>query len=320
MEFYDRYFKTLRLLLPKDQRDDIIRELAEEIRTQVADREAELGRPLSAEEHAAILKPYGHPFVAAARYRPSRYLIGPAVFPYYWVTLKVVLTLTLIGHLVGAIALIAGGASPSAFAQAFDALISTLLKELGWITLLAAAADFWLTRSRHFDAWRPGAARHGLKLSFERPPSVRGVIVSVVISAWWLLGLKFPSLFFGPSADQVTWGAAMDRLYPVLVVAQALIIARHVARLTGSNAYARVGKYVSLLAGLAFIYLVATADHRWLVWPDTKIIWQVAGRSLTTMDTVNYMMSGIFIAVAFGALIGAMRAMFGRADRSPAPA
>ena len=55
MNVIDRYFRTLRVLLPKDQRDDIIRELAEEVRAHVADREAELGRPLTADEQAAIV-------------------------------------------------------------------------------------------------------------------------------------------------------------------------------------------------------------------------------------------------------------------------
>ena len=44
METIERYFSTLRMLLPADQRDDIVRELSEEIESQVADKEAALGR------------------------------------------------------------------------------------------------------------------------------------------------------------------------------------------------------------------------------------------------------------------------------------
>ena len=40
MDVIDRYLRTLRIFLPKDQRDDIIRELSEEIQSQVADNEA----------------------------------------------------------------------------------------------------------------------------------------------------------------------------------------------------------------------------------------------------------------------------------------
>ena len=72
----DRYLRTLRILLPQDQRDDIIRELSEEIQSQVAEREAALGRRLAAEEQAAIVAQYGHPLLTAARYRPSSGLSG----------------------------------------------------------------------------------------------------------------------------------------------------------------------------------------------------------------------------------------------------
>lgn len=81
MEIIDNYFRVLRMFLPKDQRDDIIRELSEEIGAQVADQQAELGRPLNRDEQATVVGQYGHPLLIAARYRPQRYLVGPVVFP-----------------------------------------------------------------------------------------------------------------------------------------------------------------------------------------------------------------------------------------------
>ena len=111
METIERYLRTLRMLLPADQRDDIVRELSEEIESHVADKEVALGRALTADEQAAILRQYGHPLVTAARYRPQRHLIGPIVFPYYWIVLKVMLVLIVLGHAAGAAVLIAGGAA-----------------------------------------------------------------------------------------------------------------------------------------------------------------------------------------------------------------
>lgn len=110
MDTFERYFQMLRLFLPKDQRDDIIRELSGEIRSQVADKEAELGRPLSPDEQAAVIGQYGHPLLIVARYRPQRSLIGPVVFPYYWLVLKVVVGLMVAGHIIVAVVLLAGGA------------------------------------------------------------------------------------------------------------------------------------------------------------------------------------------------------------------
>src|SRR5687767_6769151 len=64
----DRYLHNVRLSLPDARRDDIVRELAEDIRTQVADREAELGRALTEAEQDALLKKFGHPLALATRY------------------------------------------------------------------------------------------------------------------------------------------------------------------------------------------------------------------------------------------------------------
>ena len=97
MDVIDRYLRTLRILLPKDQRDDVLRELSEEMQSQVAEKEAALGRRLTAGEQAAIVSSYGHPLLTAARYRPQRHLIGPVVFPYYWIVLRIALALVASG-------------------------------------------------------------------------------------------------------------------------------------------------------------------------------------------------------------------------------
>ncbi|MGH9382794.1 MAG: hypothetical protein ACRD2N_00660 [Vicinamibacterales bacterium] len=155
MDVIDGYFRTLRLFLPTNQRDDIIRELSEEVRSQVADKEAALGRPLNADEQAAIIAQYGHPLLTAARYWPQRYLIGPVIFPYYWSVLKVVLGLIAAVHVIGGIVMLANGAALGQMGAVLENAIATALKAMGWITALAAAFDFWLSRSRVLEKWRP---------------------------------------------------------------------------------------------------------------------------------------------------------------------
>lgn len=88
MEILDRYLKAVKFWLPSEQRQDIIAELSEDIRSQIEDKESELGRPLSDAEVDAILKKGGPPMLVAQRYLPPRYLIGPALFPMYWFVLK----------------------------------------------------------------------------------------------------------------------------------------------------------------------------------------------------------------------------------------
>ena len=61
MELIDRYLQSVKWMLPLKQRDDVIRELSDEILSQVEEKETALGRPLTEDEQVALLKQLGHP-------------------------------------------------------------------------------------------------------------------------------------------------------------------------------------------------------------------------------------------------------------------
>jgi len=88
MELLDRYLAAIRFWLPKPQRQDILAELTEDIRSQIEERESSLGRKLSEPELAELLQKRGSPYRVACRFLPQRYLIGPAFFPIYSLILK----------------------------------------------------------------------------------------------------------------------------------------------------------------------------------------------------------------------------------------
>jgi len=90
MELINRYLQAVKFWLPKNQKQDIIAELAEDLRSQIEDREAELGRKLNESEVADLLKQRGRPVLVANRYRPQQHLIGPVLFPIYLFVLEVV--------------------------------------------------------------------------------------------------------------------------------------------------------------------------------------------------------------------------------------
>src|SRR5258706_12489990 len=96
MELLDRYLQAIEFWLPKRQRQDIITELSEDLRSQVEEKETELGRKLEDAEVEAILKRCGSPLEVASRYRPQQYLIGPTLFPIY----RFVLAVLFIGGVV----------------------------------------------------------------------------------------------------------------------------------------------------------------------------------------------------------------------------
>ena len=96
MELLERYLQAIRLWLPGNQKNDVIAELREDLRAQIEDREAELGRPLADAEIGEILKRCGRPIVVAGRYLPHHWLIGPSLFPMYRAAVKAVAIATLV--------------------------------------------------------------------------------------------------------------------------------------------------------------------------------------------------------------------------------
>lgn len=88
MELIDRYLQAVKFWLPRNQKDDIIAELSEDLRSQVEEKESELGRKLADADIEPILKRCGSPMAVAARYLPQRSLIGPALFPIYSVVIR----------------------------------------------------------------------------------------------------------------------------------------------------------------------------------------------------------------------------------------
>ena len=90
MELLESYLKAVGKGLPEAQREDILRELSDDIRAEMEEKSAELGRPLTKDEQQVVLKQRGNPLLLAARYRQDtralvvgRELIGPPLFPFY---------------------------------------------------------------------------------------------------------------------------------------------------------------------------------------------------------------------------------------------
>ena len=89
MELLDRYLHAVKFWLPKEQQDDIIAEISEDLRSQIEEREGQLGRKIDDNEVAALLRKRGRPLLVANGYLPQHTLIGPVLFPIYVLVLKI---------------------------------------------------------------------------------------------------------------------------------------------------------------------------------------------------------------------------------------
>ena len=98
----------------------------------------------------------------------------------------------------------------------------------------------------------------------------------------------------------------MDRLYPVLLVAQLTMFVELFAKYfrPERSGVFRVTRFAWLVAGVALIALVASSDHQWMVWNsgsaargDDAVV-RFAGREMSLIGFVNLIWSTVFIVVA----------------------
>ncbi len=91
MKLIDRYISEVGRYLPQKSRADIEKEIRSTLEDMLEDRSAESNRPVDEEMAVQVLKEFGHPLKVAASYMPQRYLIGPQLFPYFIMVMKVAL-------------------------------------------------------------------------------------------------------------------------------------------------------------------------------------------------------------------------------------
>lgn len=214
MELLDRYLLAVRKNLPWKRQDDIIAELRVNLESQLDEREAELGRPLTATEAELWISELGSPAMMASRYQPQQYLIGPQTLPAYLHILRLASAWTIAVYLLVSVINAVAAAKPTfaAIAGAVLKLPFVLIQVAAWITLLFAALEFF---AAHFPEYCPSfAGLHGKWTPRDLPPLERvetrgkkrrsyGMAMTeaafgFVALGWLLLVPQNPWIMFGP--------------------------------------------------------------------------------------------------------------------------
>jgi hypothetical protein len=165
MQLLERYLQAVKFWLPKDQKEDIIAELSEDIRSQIDEKETELGRKLNEVELESILKQRGRPILVANRYLPQEQLIGPVLFPIYRLVLKIVMLCYLVPWTVTWIALLifnsgyaakfAGHSWVEILGSLWAQLWGTAFLAAGTVTLVFAILERVQRQSHFLEEWNP---------------------------------------------------------------------------------------------------------------------------------------------------------------------
>jgi len=200
MDLVERYIDAVKFWLPAKIRDDIAAELAEDIRSEIEEAEAEKGRPLTEEEISALLKARGTPLQVASRYLPQRVLIGPELFPIYIFVLKIVAAACFIPPLLGLFASIAHIDSIDSLAVAVP--VNSLLTSFAIVTLIFAVIEYKGISPEKLGNWNPATLRPVRpKNRIKRSESIGDIIGSLIVLGFYAAGYLSQTTYHLPGYE-----------------------------------------------------------------------------------------------------------------------
>ena len=269
MDLLDKYLQAVRFFLPRRNQDDIVRELSENLVAQVEDREEELGRPLTEDEQAEILRRHGHPMMVAGKYRSHQQLIGPLFMPIYLFALKmgfgVALVVTVI---VAAVSAAVHDDAIQRFIQGLLAYPGRALMVFAWTTLGFAALDYAQAKLKLTHKWDPRTlpklVRHEDRMS--RANSLCEFLAIAVATFFLLAVPKSPFLVMGPLAASLELAPIWSLVYvPIL----ALTVTTGVLSLVNFTwpvwTPARSVARIAINAASSVIFFVLMRSEPWLI-------------------------------------------------------
>jgi hypothetical protein len=212
MRLLDQYLKAVGHYLPKVQKNDILKELSENLMAKLEEKESEIGRPLTEREQAAILMDHGDPMLVASHYGSplrsvafGRQLISPELFPYYFWILLLNIAIQIIAH--GLIAILTKNYNPRACLIGIGAAFAAT-------TLVFILIDWFQRKSRKQWFFPPAYL-----LDIPRWSSAFGLMFWIIYSLYWAAIPYAPSLILGPAADNLKLAPVWHTFYwPILLL------------------------------------------------------------------------------------------------------
>ncbi|MBI5933660.1 MAG: hypothetical protein HY867_08120 [Chloroflexi bacterium] len=129
MNLIDRYVREIGRQLPQKTRADIEKEIRSAVEDMLEDRSKKDGRAIDEEMTIAVLKEYGNPDTVAASYLPEQYLIGPQLFPIFWLVTKIVFAVLTTLAVIGLGFALFGGEPVTTAAEFWKGLFTDILGE-----------------------------------------------------------------------------------------------------------------------------------------------------------------------------------------------
>jgi hypothetical protein len=190
MNLIDRYVSEVSDRLPEKMRDDLSKEIRSLIEDTLEDRAKETGKAVTDEGLVTeVLKGFGSPEKMAASYLPPRYLIGPRLYPIFWLVLRIVLGIVAIVFVVQLGVTLA--ATASSFTDGLGIFIRSLIQfmwvvlvTLGKVVFIFAIIEWLMPKiSREKEkAWDPRSMdSHREKDKISLTESIAGIVFTFIV-------------------------------------------------------------------------------------------------------------------------------------------
>jgi hypothetical protein len=283
MELLESYLRAVKRYLPRAQSSDIIRELSDDLRSQIEEKESGLGRAMTDEEVMAFFKQHGDPMTVARRYRqdsPSLTigweLIGPELFPMYLIMLSVNLVITIACVTIAFLAM--------HLPITFDVFVFPVLAQITVLTLVFIGLN--LVRRKYPQPWYYPPAELSPMIPIPPAYSIAGLILWGPVLLWWLALPHFPYLILGSAAAHLKLAPSWHSFYvPLLLVLLASISQRVISifhpRWTWLVPFMRT---IINAAGALILYFLVFKSHTLVVVADP---FQGTGQYEKLAESVN---------------------------------
>jgi hypothetical protein len=261
MKLLKQYLKAVKMYLPREQRNDIINELSENLLSQMEETEAGLGRPLTELEQVAVLRKHGDPILVAGRYGATqrcvsfgRQLIDPFLYPIYIWVLWLHWGVTFLIHTY--VAIFKGVLGIGSFLIAIGCQFVA-------VTLVFIILDIYHRKSRQYWCFRLEHLQ-----SIPRWQSTVGLILWAIYSLYWFLIPHFPALIFGGAAGLELAPVWETFYWPILLLLLAGVAQRAVNLLRPTSSWLQpaVRMLVNIIS-LSMVYFIL-AGHPYVIVPD----------------------------------------------------
>lgn len=229
-DLLDRYLNAIKFWLPRAQQQDIIAEIAEDLHSQIDERETAPGHPLNEDDLVAILRRRGSPMRVAASYVSDHRLINPVLLPVYSLVLKIVLLWVLAPlYVIIYLAPVFTSAQPAhALLSFWNEAWRTAFMVVGIVTTVFVCLDRFHVKILGPDNWGPRKLPHvpSTQSSESRWNRLAGFIFGMLAFFLWMKVFRSHMDFSFPDGPRIIPAPVWHQLSvasTLIILATALI-------------------------------------------------------------------------------------------------